>query len=359
MASLFAKQNVCYACIACALAGAEDFTPCFASPITFCISLLYENIICRSPLFFLSYYPQKWYNPIMNILEYENYQEKIPHGNPLFPYITYPCSIPLDFSRVPLHWHDEMEIIYIKKGTGAITVDFKSYVVTEGTIALILPGRLHGIEQYMQESMEYENIIFHPGILISKKADTSNTEFLAPLLSGALSVPLLYQPGSPCYAEIAACIDANDEISRTNPPGYQFFIKSQLFMLFYILFNKCLLKEPAKRDHKSLEKMKLILKYLENHYMERITIADISAEVGLSQSHFMKYFKNTMGTSFIEYLNEYRLTMASRLLISSESSILAIAEEVGYENLSYFNRTFKKRFGMTPRDYRKQSTKQL
>ena len=62
----------------------------------------------------------------MNILEYENYQEKIPHGNPLFPYITYPCSIPLDFSRVPLHWHDEMEIIYIKKGTGAITVDFKS-----------------------------------------------------------------------------------------------------------------------------------------------------------------------------------------------------------------------------------------
>ena len=168
----------------------------------------------------------------MNILEYENYQEKIPHGNPLFPYITYPCSIPLDFSRVPLHWHDEMEIIYIKKGIGAITVDFKSYVVTAGTIALILPGRLHSIEQYMQESMEYENIIFHPGILISKKTDTSNTEFLAPLLSGVLSVPLLYQPGSPCYAEIAACIDANDEISRTNPPGYQFFIKSQLFMLF-------------------------------------------------------------------------------------------------------------------------------
>ena len=172
-----------------------------------------------------------------------------------FPYITYPCSIPLDFSRVPLHWHDEMEIIYIKKGTGAITVDFKSYVVTGGTIALILPGRLHSIEQYMQESMEYENIIFHPGILISKKTDTSNTEFLAPLLSGVLSVPLLYQPGSPCYAEIAACIDANDEISRTNPPGYQFFIKSQALYAFYILFSKCLLKEPAKRDHKSLEKM--------------------------------------------------------------------------------------------------------
>lgn len=51
----------------------------------------------------------------MNILEYENYQEKILHGDPLFPYITYLCSIPLDFGYVPMHWHDEMEIIYIKR----------------------------------------------------------------------------------------------------------------------------------------------------------------------------------------------------------------------------------------------------
>lgn len=289
----------------------------------------------------------------MNILEYENYQEKKSHGNPLFPYNTYLCSIPLDFTQVPLHWHDEMELIYIKKGRGTITVDFTQYTVSAGTIALIIPGQLHSIEQYEHESMEYENIIFHPGILVTKKTDTSYTDILAPLLSGKLSVPLLYTPDFAYYNEIAACIDANDEISRTNPPGYQLFIKSQLFMLLFILANKCVLKEHIKKDYKSLEKMKLILKYVENHYMDKITIEDIADEVGLSQSHFMKYFKNTMGTSFIEYLNEYRLTMASRLLISSESSILDIAAEVGYENLSYFNRTFKKRFEMTPREYRK------
>ena len=289
----------------------------------------------------------------MNILEYENYQEKKAHGSPLFPYNTYLCSIPLDFSHVPLHWHDEIELIYIKKGSGIITVDFTQHVVSAGTIALIIPGQLHSIEQYEQERMEYENIIFHPGILISKKTDSSSTDLLTPLLTGNLSVPILYTPDFPYYKEIAACIDANDEISRTNPPGYQLFIKSQLFMLFFILANKCLLSEPVKKDHKSLEKMKLILKYVENNYMDKITIEDIANEVGLSQSHFMKYFKNTMGTSFIDYLNEYRLTMASRLLVSSESSILDIAAEVGYENLSYFNRTFKKRFSMTPREYRK------
>ena len=296
---------------------------------------------------------KKWYNTIMNILEYENYQEKKSHGNPMFPYNTYLCSNPLDFSHVPLHWHDEMELIYIKKGTVTITVDFKPHTAYAGTIALILPGQLHGIEQHGQDLAEYENILFHPNLLIAQKTDTGSTDYLIPLLSGRITVPIFYTPDFPCYQEIAACVDANDDISRTNPSGYELFIKSQLYMLFFLLINRCQLAEPPKKDHKSLEKMKLILKYIENHYTDKITIADAAREVGLSQSHFMKYFKNTMGTSFIDYLNEYRLTMASRLLVSSESSILDIASEVGFENLSYFNRIFKKRYEMTPREYRK------
>lgn len=179
---------------------------------------------------------------------------KISHGNPLFPYITYLCSIPLDFSYVPIHWHDEMEIIYIKKGHGIITVDFTQYQVSAGTLALIIPGQLHSIEQYENESMEYENIIFHPQILLSKQTDTCSTDYFSPLMDGTLTIPVLYQPGDPYYKEISACVDANDEISKTNPPAYQLFIKSQLFMLFYILFNKCSSRNAQKKDYKSLEK---------------------------------------------------------------------------------------------------------
>jgi AraC-like DNA-binding protein len=67
----------------------------------------------------------------------------------------------------------------------------------------------------------------------------------------------------------------------------------------------------------------------------------------------MRYFKNTMGTSFIDYLKDYRLAMAARLLQASDASILEIAEDVGFESLSYFNRAFKKRYGMTPTQFRK------
>lgn len=59
----------------------------------------------------------------MNINEYQNYHETKAHTSAEFPYNTYLCSIPLDFPGVPLHWHDEMELVVIKKGQGYVSVD--------------------------------------------------------------------------------------------------------------------------------------------------------------------------------------------------------------------------------------------
>jgi AraC-like DNA-binding protein len=288
----------------------------------------------------------------MNILEYENYQEKKTHVDASFPYNTLLCSIPLDFDKVPLHWHEEMEIIYIKKGHGYVTLDFKQYKVSGSTIVLILPGQLHSVEQYDDLSMEYENIIFNVNMLLPRTEDTSSTEFLRPLLSGKITVPSIFSVISPHYEALSTCIDSCDEISRTKPDGYDLYIKSKLFEFFYILSNRCR-NEKTPRTSKPLNKIKIILKYIETNYMHKILVADIAKEIDFSESHFMRYFKENMGTSFVDYLREYRLTMAARLLIASDATILSVAEEVGFDNLSYFNREFKKHYGVTPSQYRK------
>lgn len=293
----------------------------------------------------------------MNILEYENYHESTPHGDMVFPYNTYLCSIPLDFPMVPLHWHSEIEIIYIKKGAGLITVDFRPYKVKAPTLLLILPGQLHSIEQLEEYSMEYENIIFQPNMLIPKQPDTCSTDFLLPLINGKITVPTLFTPVYPYFTDVVAPIDACDEISKTKPQGYEFFIKSQLYQFFFVLDNRCRNLVQPKKSNKSLDKIKIVLKYIENNYMDKIPIADIAEVAGFSESHFMRYFKETMGTSFVDYLKEYRLTMASRLLVASDSAILDIAAEVGFENLSYFNRAFKQKYQMTPSAFRRENVR--
>lgn len=288
----------------------------------------------------------------MNILEYENYKEKKTHVDVSFPYNTYICSIPLDFPQVPLHWHDDMEIIYIKKGHGYVTVDFQQHMVSGGTIVLILPGQLHSIEQFDDFSMEYENIIFNVGMLLPRTEDASSTGFLRPLLNGQLTVPSVYSIASEHYDALSSCIDACDEICKTKPLGYELYLKGKLFEFFYILSNRCQ-NEKNPRTAKSLDKLRIVLKLVENSYMHKITIAEVADRIDFSESHFMRYFKENMGTSFVDYLRDYRLTMAARLLQVSDNTILCISEEVGFENLSYFNRAFKKKYGVTPSAYRK------
>ena len=291
----------------------------------------------------------------MNILEYENYEEKKSHWKSNFPYVTYICSIPIDFTCVPNHWHNEFEIIYIKKGKGLISIDLEYYEVKERDIIIILPGQLHSIEQEGIHTMEYENMIFSTDLLISKYDDISNSLYFKPMNKRVIQLPsILNSENCDYYDKLSFCLDNIDELCKTFPKAYELSIKAYLLLFFSYIFNSISkVVVPSAKKTKSLDKLKLIIKHVENNYANTITIEEISSLCGFSQSHFMKFFKSNMDVSFIEYLNNYRLTIASRLLISSSSSILDIAMESGFDNLSYFNRLFKKRYDMTPSKFRK------
>ena len=105
--------------------------------------------------------------------------------------------------------------------------------------------------------------------------------------------------------------------------------------------------------------MKTILKYVEEHYAEHIAIDDMALLTYYSKSHFMKFFKAHMGVGFIEYLNDYRLTMSELLLRSSDDPVIEIAQKCGFDNLSYFNRIFKRKYGQSPGRWRQSASKNL
>lgn len=290
----------------------------------------------------------------MNISEYQNYHETKTHTTSEFPYNTYLCSIPRDFLQVPLHWHSELELIVIKKGRGIVSADLEKRHVTSGDIILIRPGQLHSIEQDGPHSMEYENIIWKPELLISGESDLCAVSYIIPLIKGEIPSDTFLTPDLPYYRDASEYIRQIDLLCGTRPEGYQLAVKGILFQFFFLLISNRQKKETASASQmKSLEKMKMVLKYVEEHYPDRISIDDMAELTYYSKSHFMKFFKSHMGTGFIEYLNEYRLTMAERLLCSCDDTILSVAEQSGFDNLSYFNRIFKKKYGVSPGTWRK------
>ena len=290
----------------------------------------------------------------MNNTQYENFQETKKHSETIFPFNTYLCSIPLDFTEVPIHWHNEMEIIYIKKGKGNIILDFESHYVEAGDIIVVIPGQTHGISQLNDYSMEYENIIFELDMFIPKYYDGLEVKYFNPLLSGDLIFNHIITRDDIDYALLADCLNRADNLcSMDFPKGYELAIKGYMYEFFYHLNNMCESRALIKAEpSKNIDKIKDVIKYIETNYQHAITIDEIAGVCNFSSSHFMKYFKKVMGTSFIDYLNEYRLSMASRLLLPTSDNILEIAAECGYDNLSYFNRLFKKKFGVTPSAYR-------
>ncbi len=287
---------------------------------------------------------------MLNIESYQAIRENASHFTGLFPYNTYLCSIPYDFASVPLHWHDDTEFIYIKKGQGIIHVGASQTHVKAGDIALILPGTIHGILQDNDAKMEYENIIFDSKILDNSLDDTYET-YLAPLFCGQIDLPIFFKPGVSGYDSVKKYLDISDNISAHQVGGWGIAIKGNLMLLFFDLVNLYEGK-AAKGQSRHIDRLKPVLKYIEDNYASPVAVADLASLLGFSQSHFMRFFKESLGVSCITYLNDYRLSMAARLLLSTEDSVLAISEQTGFENLSHFNRLFKKKYNKTPREYR-------
>ena len=216
-------------------------------------------------------------------------------------------------------------------------------------------GRLLQEQGKIKEAYEkYENIIFSLDLLCTGSMDALSSEFFEPFLAGTIGFEHLVCCDDEHYPVLSSCLNHIDSISSSFPKGYRLAIKGALFTFFYTIFTNST-DIPAPKNDPHIERLKSVLKYIETNYMNTISIDEISSVSGFSASHFMRFFKSAMGTSFTSYLSSYRLSMAARLLLLTNDSILDIALSCGYENLSYFNRSFKKRYKKTPSEYRRGS----
>lgn len=276
------------------------------------------------------------------------------HGQLSFPYIVYKGNIPAFLSSYPLHWHDEMEIIYIRGGQGIITIQSHQYIVKSDDIVIIPPQMVHSIEQYHKFQMEYFNILFHFSLLNYSANDACYEKYFKPLYFHT-KLPSLYVESDAALnrflrPHIMYLID-NRKKSYTND---ELMVKSNLFAIMHYIYQYSSPTSSAELSLKNnYDKLKNLLFHIQSNYDRTITVKDAAAICGFSSSHFMKLFKELTGKSFSQYLIDYRLEIAAGQLVETSYKIIDLAENVGFHNVSYFSRAFHAKYGETPSAYRK------
>lgn len=278
------------------------------------------------------------------------YQETKQHGSRLFPFNIYPCTIPLDFPAVLLHWHRDMELVFVKKGKGKLQLGIEFYEGKKGDIFVIPPGTLHAIHRENGCVMEYENIIFEVDFLGGGTADVCAGEYLIPLASGQLLPPARIRREEKGYEELEYCLKQMESLCEKKEQGFELGVKAAVLQLVYLL----VLRYPERHPHISsdMEKLKALLQQMDIREGKNLTVGKMAQFCGWSGSHFMRWFKKMTGSSFNAYVNDRKLAEAAKALRATDNKIVTVAADVGFENLSNFNRQFKAKYGMTPRQYR-------
>lgn len=110
------------------------------------------------------------------------------------------------------------------------------------------------------------------------------------------------------------------------------------------------------KSNESLQrKINTVVDYVTQHYDQDISLADVSSLIGMSDSHFSRFFKKATGNRFIEFVNRVRISRACNLLTETDEQIANICYQVGFNNVANFNRRFHELKGVTPREFRSQT----
>ncbi len=276
------------------------------------------------------------------------------HGSADFPYTVYNVGIPRFIRSFPLHWHDAAEIIYVTDGRGSITVDFKHYTVSSGDIIIIMPQSVHSIEQLDNNAMEYYNILFEFSLLYNSTDDVRFKKFFKPLLDNAIQPPVHVPKSDPFRNILFPHIEYLTENRKSRYSGDELMVVSHLLEIMSAIIKHSAPTSEAEISVKnSYDKVKKVLIKIQTDFDKEITVKEAAEICMYSPSYFMRIFKELTGSSFTQYLLDYRLNAAAKHLSTGDRQITDIAYDCGFNNLSYFTRAFVRKFGKTPTEYKK------
>jgi AraC-like DNA-binding protein len=264
-----------------------------------------------------------------------------------------PVNITLaDITEYPIHYHGEIELIFILSGSLQLRNGSDRYTMHEGEVFISNPNELHAY--YKTDE---------PNISLILQIDNEYFSKFYPELANAFFVP---DPDDPDSAEMMAMREILCRIimeSLDGGEGYEFRIIEQMHSLISLLMesfqnfrmeNGHFVNNAGSKSNPILaERMGRIQDYLYDNYSRKLTLQEIADREHLSVYYLSHVIKSSTGMSFKDFLSFVRVEESERLLIGTDKKITAISEAVGFSAVRYYIKYFERWYGVTPQEYRK------
>ncbi len=275
-----------------------------------------------------------------------SYNELKQRGTYDLPVELYQIDVNHPKYEMAYHWHSEFEIIRILSGELKIHLNRRELIVGEGDVIFVNSETMHGA---LPENCVYECIVMSNELL--KAEDKLCGGFLSELFDHVIVVNDHFRETD---GEVFRAANTVFEVMKNN--GCYFEVVGALYTFFGIIAREKLYKSSegfSESNTAGNAKLRKALLFMRKNYASPLTLEEISEVAGMSPKYFCNFFKGMTQKTPVSYLNSYRVERAARKLLATDASVTDIAYECGFNDLSYFIKTFKSVKGITPNAFRK------
>ena len=281
---------------------------------------------------------------------YFELKENKPHGTKDDPFSTYHIENAGRSFQIPVHWHDEFEIIYVRSGFLTVSISGESYIGKTGEAFVVSPGNLH-LMGSQTGTVDYYTFLFPLKYISFRTDDMLDEKLLEPLNSGHLMIcPRVKDTAKELCEQLIEIYEAKKDESESKITTQ---IRTKIILLQFILemWKKGFVIENDTSGRNTVEKE--MVSYIQQNFTGKISLREFGEQFHLSEKYISRYFKEHFHITLSQYVTYLRLEHAKQLLQDTDIPVTDVAMQSGYQNVSYFIRSFQKAYAVSPLKYRK------
>ena len=281
---------------------------------------------------------------------YFELKENKPHGTKDDPFSTYHIENAGRSFQIPVHWHDEFEILYVRSGFLAVSISGESYIGKTGDAFVVSPGNLH-LMGSQSGTVDYYTFLFPLKYISFRTDDMLDEKLLEPLNSGHLMIcPRVKDTAKELCEQLIKIYEAKKDESESKITTQ---VRTKIILLQFILemWKKGFVIENDTSGRNTVEKE--MVSYIQQNFTGKISLREFGEQFHLSEKYISRYFKEHFHITLSQYVTYLRLEHAKQLLQDTDIPVTDVAMQSGYQNVSYFIRSFQKAYAVSPLKYRK------